>query len=108
MTEKDLDILQKDIYWWLLKKMNGIPPILQKLIIEGIYSRFQTNAEHYDWELKIQEEAEKNKSGESTTEAEMRLPDYMQQEKNCAVDSPECIKNSRGELQETSEGVVYS
>lgn len=107
MTEKDLDILQKDIYWWLLKKMNGIPPILQKFIMEGIYSRFQTNAEHYDWELKIQEEAEKNKSGKSTTEAEMRLPDYMQQEKNCPVDVPEYIKNSRGELQETSEGVSY-
>lgn len=87
--------------------MNGIPPILQKLIIEGIYSRFQTNAEHYDWELKIQEEAGKNKSGELTTEAEMRLPDYIQQEKNHSEDTPEYIKNSKGELQETSEGAVY-
>lgn len=57
MTEKDLDNLQKDIYWWLSQKMRGIPPILQKIIMEGIYSRFQSKAESYDWELQIQEKS---------------------------------------------------
>lgn len=70
MTEKELYILQKDIYWLLSQKMNGVPPILQKMIMEGIYSRFQSNAEKYDWELSMidkqqEKENEQNQEIES-------------------------------------------
>lgn len=46
MTEKTLVEAQEKVYQMLLNyfKQNQIPPILQKIIMEGIYSRFQTNA----------------------------------------------------------------
>jgi len=40
MTEKEIYNLQNDIYWWLQRKMQNIPPMLQKIIMEGIYSRY--------------------------------------------------------------------
>lgn len=53
MTEKEIYDLQNDVYWWLETRMKDIPPMLQKMIIEGIYSRYQTKATAYDWNLNI-------------------------------------------------------
>lgn len=66
MTEKEIYNLQNDIYWWLETRMKDIPPMLQKMIIEGIYSRYQTKAAAYDWNLNIIESSpkeEKNQEG---------------------------------------------
>lgn len=66
MTEKEIYNLQNDIYWWLETRMKDIPPMLQKMIIEGIYSRYQTKAIAYDWNLNIIESSpkeEKNQEG---------------------------------------------
>lgn len=66
MTEKEIYNLQNDIYWWLETRMKDIPPMLQKMIIEGIYSRYQTKATAYDWNLNIIESSpkeEKNQEG---------------------------------------------
>lgn len=67
MTEKEIYNLQNDIYWWLETRMKDIPPMLQKMILEGIYSRYQTKATAYDWNLNIidsQPKNEKNKERE--------------------------------------------
>lgn len=109
MTEKELYNLQNDIYWMVNSqfKQNNIPPILQKMIMEGIYSRFQTLANSYDWELMIEDIAKKNHSGEEAEETEMIVPDYMrQQDENLKV--PDCIKESKGQPQETPDGVIYN
>lgn len=102
MTEKEIYNLQNDIYWWLQRKMQNIPPMLQKIVMEGIYSRYQTVAEQYQWELQIEEFAKKNNSN---GKAHLVAPDYMQDNSNMEV--PEYIKNSHGEMQETQEGVCY-
>lgn len=67
MTEKELYILQNDIFWLLENKLNGVPPLLQKIIVEGIYSRFQTKAAEYEWSLNIQDSIDKEK-GETGNE----------------------------------------
>ena len=105
MTEKELDILQKDIYWTILNQFNNynIPPLIQKIIMEGIYSRFQTKADSYNWQLKINEYAENNKKTQEQTE--MEVPDYMKEPSNEPI--PDYIKDSKGEPNETPEGVTY-
>lgn len=102
MTEKEIYNLQNDIYWQLQRKMQNIPPMLQKIIMEGIYSRYQTVAEQYQWELQIEELAKKNCSN---GKAHLVAPDYMQDNSNKEI--PDYIKNSYGEVQETQEGVCY-
>ena len=61
MTEESLYIIQNDIYWMINDKFrkNNIPPMIQKMIMEGIYSRYQTESLKYEWELRIQNYAEK-------------------------------------------------
>ena len=56
MTEKEIYDLQRDIYWYLSNRFQqeNIPPIIQKLIIEGIYCKIQMLAESYDWNLFIE------------------------------------------------------
>ena len=105
MTEKELDILQKDIYWTILNQFNNhnIPPLIQKIIMEGIYSRFQTKADSYNWQLKINEYAENNKKTQEHTK--MEVPDYMKEPSNEPI--PDYIKDSKGEPNETPEGVTY-
>lgn len=63
MTEKEILTIQNDLYWNIKKifGQQGVPPILQKILIEGIYSRFQTEASSYDWDLYIQSYAEREK-----------------------------------------------
>lgn len=102
MTEKEIYNLQNDIYWWLQRKMQNIPPMLQKIIMEGIYSRYQTVAEQYQWELQIEELAKKNGSN---GKAHLVVPDYMQDNSNKEI--PDYIKNSHGTVKETPEGVTY-
>ena len=67
MTEKEIYTLQNDIFFWLESKMVDIPPMLQKMIIEGIYSRYQTKAIAYDWELVINDKINAEK-GRDTDE----------------------------------------
>lgn len=102
MTEKEIYNLQNDIYWWLQRKMQDIPPMLQKIIMEGIYSRYQTMAEQYQWELQIEELAKKKGAD---GKVHLGMPDYMQD--NSDKEVPDYIKNSHGETQETQEGVCY-
>lgn len=56
MTEESLYIIQNDIYWMINDKFqkNNIPPMIQKMIMEGIYSRYQTESLKYEWEIRIQ------------------------------------------------------
>ena len=82
--------------------MQNIPPMLQKIIMEGIYSRYQTAAEQYQWELQIEELAKKNGTD---GKAHLVMPDYLQD--NSDKEVPDYIKNSHGETQETQEGVCY-
>ena len=106
MTEKEIYDLQRDIYWYLSNRFQqeNIPPIIQKLIIEGIYCKIQMLAESYDWNLFIEKRV-KEKELKNKQETEIIVPDYMKDKEQQPI--PECIKNSRGELQETSEGAVY-
>ena len=67
MTEKEIYTLQNDIFFWLESKMVDIPPMLQKMIIEGIYSRYQKKAIAYDWELAINDKINAEK-GRDTDE----------------------------------------
>lgn len=64
MTEKEIYTLQNDIFFWLESKMGDIPPLLQKMIIEGIYSRYQTKAAAYNWELEINDKINNNQEKE--------------------------------------------
>lgn len=106
MTEKEIYDLQRDIYWYLSKRFEqqNIPPIIQKLIMEGIYCKIQMTTESYDWNIivedKIREKEIKNKQ-----ETEIIIPDYMKEPSNEPI--PDCIKDSKGEPNETSEGVTY-
>ena len=83
MTEKEIYDLQRDIYWYLSKRFEqqNIPPIIQKLIIEGIYCKIQMTTESYDWNIiiedKIREKEIKNKQ-----ETEIIIPDYMKEPSN--------------------------
>lgn len=105
MTEKELDILQKDIYWTILNQFenHNIPPLIQKIIMEGIYSRFQTKADSYNWQLRINEYAENNKKTQERTE--MEVPGYMKDEEQKPI--PDYIRDSKGTAKETPEGVTY-
>ena len=71
--------------------------------MEGIYSRFQTKADSYNWQLKINEYAENNKKMQEQTE--MEVPDYMKESSNEPV--PDYIRDSKGAAEETPEGVTY-
>ena len=45
---------------------NNIPPMIQKMIMEGIYSRYQTESLKYEWEIRIQNYA-KNQETENNS-----------------------------------------
>lgn len=68
MTEEALYIIQNDIYWMINDKFqkNNIPPMIQKMIMEGIYSRYQTESLKYEWEIRIQNYA-KNQETENNS-----------------------------------------
>lgn len=68
MTEEALYIIQNDIYWMINDKFqkNNIPPMIQKMIMEGIYSRYQTESLKYEWEIRIQNYA-KNQEAENNS-----------------------------------------
>lgn len=68
MTEESLYIIQNDIYWMINDKFqkNNIPPMIQKMIMEGIYSRYQTESLKYEWEIRIQNYA-KNQETENNS-----------------------------------------
>lgn len=102
MTEKEIYTIQNDLYWSLLKRFNSsqIPPLLQKIIMEGIYSRFQTSALQYDWDLNIQEYAKQQQKKYPTEEIEFRA----QNEKNIPVD---WTKDSKGTTKDIEGEVSY-
>ena len=106
MTEKEIYDLQRDIYWYLSNRFQqeNIPPIIQKLIIEGIYCKIQMLAESYDWNLFIEKRV-KEKELKNKQETEIIIPDYMKEPSNEPI--PDYIKDSKGEPNETSEGVTY-
>ena len=106
MTEKEIYDLQRDIYWYLSNRFQqeNIPPIIQKLIIEGIYCKIQMLAESYDWNLFIEKKV-KEKELKNKQETEIIVPDYMKEPSNEPI--PDYIKDSKGEPNETSEGVTY-
>ena len=106
MTEKEIYDLQRDIYWYLSNRFQqeNIPPIIQKLIIEGIYCKIQMLAESYDWSLFIEKKV-KEKELKNKQETEIIIPDYMKEPSNEPI--PDYIKDSKGETNETSEGVTY-
>lgn len=106
MTEKEIYDLQRDIYWYLSNRFQqeNIPPIIQKLIIEGIYCKIQMLAESYDWNLFIEKRI-KEKELKNKQETEIIIPDYMKEPSNKPI--PDYIKDSKGEPNETPEGVTY-
>lgn len=106
MTEKEIYDLQRDIYWYISNRFQqeNIPPIIQKLIIEGIYCKIQMLAESYDWNLFIEKKV-KEKELKNKQETEIIVPDYMKEPSNEPI--PDYIKDSKGEPNETSEGVTY-
>lgn len=106
MTEKEIYDLQRDIYWYISNRFQqeNIPPIIQKLIIEGIYCKIQMLAESYDWNLFIEKKV-KEKELKNKQETEIIVPDYMKEPSNKPI--PDYIKDSKGEPNETSEGVTY-
>ena len=106
MTEKEIYDLQRDIYWYLSNRFQqeNIPPIIQKLIIEGIYCKIQMLAESYDWNLFIEKRV-KEKELKNKQETEILVPDYMKDEEQLPI--PDYIMDSKGEAEETSEGVTY-
>lgn len=71
MTEKEIYNLQNEIYWWLETRMKDIPPMLQKMIIEGIYSRYQTKATAYNWDLNIIESLPKGEKNQEEVGAKV-------------------------------------
>ena len=106
MTEKEIYDLQRDIYWYISNRFQqeNIPPIIQKLIIEGIYCKIYMLAESYDWNLFIEKRV-KEKELKNKQETEIIVPDYMKEPSNEPI--PDYIKDSKGEPNETSEGVTY-
>lgn len=106
MTEKEIYDLQRDIYWYLSNRFQqeNIPPIIQKLIIEGIHCKIQMLAESYDWNLFIEKKV-KEKELKNKQETEIIVPDYMKDEEQQPI--PDYIMDSKGEAEETSEGVTY-
>lgn len=106
MTEKEIYDLQRDIYWYLSNRFQqeNIPPIIQKLVIEGIYCKIQMLAESYDWNLFIEEKV-KEKELKNKQETEIIVPNYMKDEEQLPI--PDYIRDSKGAAEETSEGVTY-
>lgn len=106
MTEKEIYDLQRDIYWYISNRFQqeNIPPIIQKLIIEGIYCKIQMLAESYDWNLFIEKKV-KEKELKNKQETEILVPDYMKDEEQLPI--PDYIRNSKGAAEETPEGVTY-
>ena len=106
MTEKEIYYLQRDIYWYLSNRFQqeNIPPIIQKLIIEGIYCKIQMLAESYDWNLFIEKRV-KEKGLKNKQETEILVPDYMKDEEQQPI--PDYIRDSKGTVKETPEGVTY-
>lgn len=106
MTEKEIYDLQRDIYWYLSNRFQqeNIPPIIQKLIIEGIYCKIQMLAESYDWNLFIEKRI-KEKELKNKQETEIIVPDYMKDEEQQPI--PDYIKYSKGVAEETPEEVIY-
>ena len=106
MTEKEIYDLQRDIYWYISNRFQqeNIPPIIQKLVIEGIYCKIQMLAESYDWNLFIEKRV-KEKELKNKQETEIIVPNYMKDEEQQPI--PDYIRDSKGEPNETSEGVTY-
>lgn len=106
MTEKEIYDLQRNIYWYLSNRFQqeNIPPIIQKLVIEGIYCKIQMLAESYDWNLFIEEKV-KEKELKNKQETEIIVPNYMKDEEQLPI--PDYIRDSKGTAEETPEGVTY-
>lgn len=106
MTEKEIYDLQRDIYWYISNRFQqeNIPPIIQKLIIEGIYCKIQMLVESYDWNLFIEKRV-KEKELKNKQETEIIVPDYMKDEEQQPI--PEYIRDSKGVAEETPQGVTY-
>lgn len=105
MTEKEIYDLQRDMYWYISNRFQqeNIPPIIQKLIIEGIYCKIQMLTESYDWNLFIEKRV-KEKELKNKQETEILIPDYMKDEQQPA---PDYVKNSKGITKEAQEEVAY-
>lgn len=105
MTEKEIYDLQRDMYWYISNRFQqeNIPPIIQKLIIEGIYCKIQMLTESYDWNLFIEKRV-KEKELKNKQETEILIPDYMKDEQQSV---PDYIKNSKGITKEAQEEVSY-
>lgn len=109
MTEKEIYIVQNDLYWSIIKKFNSaqIPPLLQKIIMEGIYSRFQTIALQYDWDLNIQEYAKKQQENLPAQTIDFNIPNYLKEGDQLEEKIPDYIKNSNGAAKEENGEVSY-
>ena len=105
MTEKEIYDLQRDIYWYISNRFQqeNIPPIIQKLIIEGIYCKIQMLTESYDWNLFIEKRV-KEKELKNKQETEILIPNYMKDEEQPV---PDYVKNSKGITKEAQEEVTY-
>lgn len=105
MTEKEIYDLQRDMYWYISNKFQqeNIPPIIQKLIIEGIYCKIQMLTESYDWNLFIEKRV-KEKELKNKQETEILIPNYMKDEQQPV---PDYVKNSKGITKEAQEEVTY-
>lgn len=105
MTEKEIYDLQRDMYWYISNRFQqeNIPPIIQKLIIEGIYCKIQMLTESYDWNLFIEKRV-KEKELKNKQETEILIPDYMKDEQQPV---PDYVKNSKGITKEAQEEVTY-
>lgn len=105
MTEKEIYDLQRDMYWYISNRFQqeNIPPIIQKLIIEGIYCKIQMLTESYDWNLFIEKRV-KEKELKNKQETEILIPNYMKDEEQPV---PDYIKNSKGITKEAQEEVTY-
>lgn len=105
MTEKEIYDLQRDMYWYISNRFQqeNIPPIIQKLIIEGIYCKIQMLTESYDWNLFIEKRV-KEKELKNKQETEILIPNYMKDEEQPV---PDYVKNSKGITKEAQEEVTY-
>lgn len=65
MTEKEIYDFQSILFWVIEGRFNDaqIPPYLRKILMEGIYSRYQAQAETYTRQLMAEEIAQTQQGG---------------------------------------------